>query len=192
MKNLNDELQKLGEYQYKVSDNFSQRVMKEIHKNHFFTSVKYVISFASIAAVACFAFVLSSHSGLKDQFLNRENDSQKITAESSYDLAKAPEDFSTAKKEQSLNNTLAYNAMESVQEEEERLLDADDTLDKKAGTSLSLKENIIAILQKAGYKVEELEDGLRVKGSKEEISNLLKDFNDLKIEEENDFVKITL
>lgn len=76
MKNLNEELKKLNEYNYSVSADFSKKVMRRIRKGHLVGSMKYVVSFASLAAVACFAVVLYTNPNLKGKFFKGNVESE--------------------------------------------------------------------------------------------------------------------
>lgn len=78
MKNLNEELKKLNEYNYSVSADFSKKVMRKIRKGHLVGSMKYVVSFASLAAVACFAVVLYTNPNLKGKFFKGNVESEDM------------------------------------------------------------------------------------------------------------------
>lgn len=77
MKNINEELHKLGRYEYTVSENFSQKVMKRIQKDKFSTKVKQVIPFASLTVAACLVVMICTKTGVGDT-LNRSAFSQEV------------------------------------------------------------------------------------------------------------------
>jgi len=69
MKDLIDELHKLDNEEYKVSADFSKKVMRQIKKENRFKMIKYVASLASVACVVGLSFMLIKNNGLADRIL---------------------------------------------------------------------------------------------------------------------------
>lgn len=106
MKNLMEELRNLDEYEYKVSANFSKKVMRNIKKSKTANRFSNVISLASIGVVACLAVVLFSNSNIKSNFLNFAD---KDSAEN-------------LKENQAVNSATSYYDVNGVSAENEKEL----------------------------------------------------------------------
>ena len=86
MKNLIDELHTLDEYEYKVSPDFSKKVMKEIKKNKNTNKISNVISLASFGVAACLAVVVFANSNMLGRF-GAKNESADSINQSELNMA---------------------------------------------------------------------------------------------------------
>jgi len=186
-------------------------------------SMKYVVSFASLAAVACFAVVMYTNPNLKNRFFKGATESE--------DFAFYESNQSTSMNNNFIDNPESYqDYMESVKEnqtdsipfeteeskevnrvendcvivEDKDKVDMSDSTSEKAesfeslneaivaGTSSNnLKEIVIQKIRKAGFSVIEVEDYLKVKATKQELEDLLKDEN-VELEEQKDGIIVKL
>ena len=110
MKDLLDELKKLGDEDYKVSPNFSKNVMKEIKKQNRNKKIIYVTSIASVACVLGISILFVNRSGL-------------LIKNSSYEVTERAESLSSSyptsdKEIESTNGSaMIYDTVDNVQEE---------------------------------------------------------------------------
>lgn len=216
MKNLNEELRNLNEYDYKVSTDFSKKVMKKIRRNHLLDSMKYVVSWVSIGAVACFAVVIYTNPNLKLPFFKGAAESQDFAlledkANASVNNSSMNDSFESIKDsntnsflqiyedskelnriENSIDNKMEFDAIISENEKQEI---PETSIKETAGASQANKiESLIQKLSKAGFVVTKVENGLKINASKEEkekLQDLLKD-EDVELEEQKEqfFIKL--
>lgn len=233
MKNLNEELRKLDEYNVRVSSDFSKKVMKKIRKGSFTNQLRYVVSFASVAAVACFAVVLYSNSDLKDKFFATKNhdsefqvsESNNMNGNMSYQdtnhFLEGKDNYIFDSMESVKENLPLSDASEDFEAEDNKMFsDSESRVDGTnidsvhiqsendsmkpasngavANSTVKVEENndklkkILQILQKAEFQVEEIENGLKVKATKKEVTDTLEEVEDLEFEEEEGYVILKL
>ena len=205
MKNLNEELKNLNNYNYHVSADFSKKVMRKIRKEHVMGSMKYVVSFASLVAVSFFAVVLYTNPGFKgvtesNNMLTLESNQNSISNTSSKDdhmfneyyqdsMQSVKDDGTDSvlfEESKETNRTEGVMATDKAQvngilNETDKIEANESNVPSAAGSSQKNEKEIIKIkLEKAGFNVIETETGLQVKGNKEEkqkLEDLLKDEN---------------
>ena len=77
MKNLLDELNNLGEFEYSVSPEFGKNVMKKIKTKRRISKLKYVVSLASAACVLGICIFIANNS-IKSSSIQSTNDFDKL------------------------------------------------------------------------------------------------------------------
>ncbi len=153
MKDLIDELHKLDNDNYKVSPDFSKRVMKQIKRDNRYKALKYVASLASAACVLGVSIMLVRNSDLLARILESSksadisNEQMVLSLEEStaFEPAKESEpdtindvistDYAKAYTEGASPTSTINSVMDSA--EETNTSDYDDILDKKAVTNRS-------------------------------------------------------
>ncbi|MBO5143734.1 MAG: hypothetical protein J6C46_12240 [Clostridia bacterium] len=125
MKNLIEELHKLDEYEYNVSENFTKNVMKNIKRDNKTIKFSSVISCASVGIVACLAVIVFSNSSVKESALNSYH---AQSAESVVNVANSIADKMDNTTSDSVNNStnnFANNPINSpaVKEDKENVFD---------------------------------------------------------------------
>lgn len=216
MKNLIDELHGLNNDEYKVSEDFSKRVMKKIRKDKNRNKLNYVISLASVGVVACLAVVLFHNSSLKSNVFNFN----KNKAESANLMKPSTSVYNLTEEEASMENDKAYRDLENSDietdkndmystlnmankelEKETSLGDNSYITEDKLNTSASpesllpnqtksLQVEIEKLLKQAGFIVESLENELKVKATKEEVENILKEYQGTIVEVQGEYIII--
>lgn len=216
MKNLIDELHGLNNDEYKVSEDFSKRVMKKIRKDKNRNKLNYVISLASVGVVACLAVVLFHNSSLKSNVFNFN----KNKAESANLMKQSTSVYNLTEEEASMENDKAYRDLENSDietdkndmystlnmankelEKETSLGDNSYITEDKLNTSASpesllpnqtksLQVEIEKLLKQAGFIVESLENELKVKATKEEVENILKEYQGTIVEVQGEYIII--
>lgn len=214
MKNLIDELHKLDEYDFKVSEDFSKNVMKKIKRDKSSNKLTYVISLASIGVVACFALVMFNNSDIKNSFMVAESANMQD---------------SNGKENSSINeivfNDINKGTNSEVQLENDRVFSNENTVqsamipevdsyDNKTNGVVSINKDSVdnafltddsiikelsgdvfaqieALLTKAEISYEVIDKGIKTKGAKEDIERILKDVIEIvSIEEKDDYIII--
>lgn len=219
MKNLIDELHKLDEYDFKVSEDFSKKVMKEIKRDKSSNKLTYVISLASIGVVACFALMMFNNSDIKNSFMVAESaNMQDSNGEDNISINEiAYNDINKGTNDKSFNS--------EVQLENDRFFSAENTMqgamtpeadsfDNKTNGVVSINKDSVdnafltddglikelsgdvfaqieALLTKAEISYEVIDKGIKTKGAKEDIERILKDVIEIvSIEEKDDYIII--
>ena len=225
MKNLIDELHGLNDDEYKVSADFSKRVMKKIRKDKNRNKLNYVISLASVGVVACLAVVLFNNSSIESNIFNFNNKNevvdsmkQSLIADRSFYDFDATKDSSENDKliyNQENSNDKAYGGLENsgidnnrngaysatnvTSEEfkmENSLEDMTNTIEEKEilkqgiVSTNSFQLQIESLLSQAGLEVEHVENGIKVKSTKEEVENILKEYKNIIIEVQGEYIII--
>ena len=215
MKKLNEELHKLDEYNFNVSPDFSKKVMKKIRRGHITNRLQYVVSLASLAAVACFAVVICKDSSVLNRVLGENQ--QKENMASFYDIIipssqddVSKNSFNEIKEEDKDSNNIQ---MEGVEYDKNLSVGANNLLEQPNNTNMvkeeirnetdskiedlnvidssriQYEEKIIQIIKDAKFSVEKVAEGLKVNAKKQEIKELLKNEN-VEIEELKDGVLV--
>lgn len=198
MKNLIDELHKLDEYEYNVSSDFSKRVMKNIKKDKTSNKLGYVISLASVGMVACLAVILFNNSNIKTNFDNNMKAESQIYNSGMYDLASVDssvENYSksgsnSVVKDDSILETGNVSTNEVKVEVSDFQNSNNNALRKE--NSGEYFESIENLLKNAEYRYEKTDEGFEVRGTKDEINEILKDFINISIEEKQGYVLIRI
>lgn len=209
MKNLIEELHNLDEYEYKVSPDFSKRVMKEIKKSKNTSNISRVISLASFGAAACFAVVVFSNSNLLGRFGAKTEsvDNANNIEMAYYDSlvgASAADNIQNDSKEDSIEfalddymlpqaTTQFNSANDAIKDESIEKTEFDtlvkETLEVYRNDKQDFKE-IVKILKDANIDVEEHDYILKAKATKEKVQELLKEYENITIEEKGEYVLI--
>ena len=113
MKNLIDELHELNNDEYKVSEDFSKRVMKKIRKDKNRNKLNYVISLASVGVVACLAVVLFHNSSLKSNVFNFNKNKAESTNLMKQSLVAGTSMYNLTEEEASMEDDKAYRDLEN-------------------------------------------------------------------------------
>lgn len=213
MKNLVEELHKLDEYQYDVSADFSKKVMHKIQKSKKINKFNNVISFASIGAVACLAVICINHVNVKNNFINSQNEGY-ITDKNLKNSSMANNDV--ARQTESIDKA-SYNDFENIESAgasgllsftsetdgfEPGSTEANKTsntlidnavAEKSNKEELASEKNITEVLKKANLTFEQTKEGLKVKIAKKQLEEILKDYQNIALEEQGDYtiIKIT-
>ena len=217
MKNLIDELHELDEVEFKVSEDFSKNVMKRIQKEENLTKVSNkVIPWASLGIVACLALVVVTNANVKINLFGvaQESADNSVNQASAYedkvedsDNLKMPtydfsdslkEDF-TPEAENAINtvndSVLKQNSTTNVLEENIKAETDSAPLESvTTGSTNRVQANkeklsdIKSLIEKAKLEVEEIEDGLKVKASKDKVKDVLIEYTDITIETQNEYV----
>lgn len=212
MKNLIDELHNLDEYEYKVSSDFSKKVMKEIKKNKNTNKISNVISLASFGAAACLAVVVFANSNLIGRFgaknesadsINQSelnmayydslgnyatNDSemkiQEEVIEMDFGNLVAPEAAST---NSVINDKIEYTDDLEVEKDSSTKENITNTA---RGEKIKDYNEILKVLNQADVEAEIIDNGIKAKATKEKIEDLLKNYNNITVEEEGEYAII--
>lgn len=212
MKNLIDELHNLDEYEYKVSSDFSKKVMKEIKKNKNTNKISNVISLASFGAAACLAVVVFANSNLIGRFgaknesadsINQSelnmayydslgnyatNDSemkiQEEVTEMDFGNLVAPEAAST---NSVINDKIEYTDDLEVEKDSSTKENITNTA---RGEKIKDYNEILKVLNQADVEAEIIDNGIKAKATKEKIEDLLKNYNNITVEEEGEYAII--
>ena len=216
MKNLMDELHGLNNDEYKVSEDFSKRVMKSIKKSKNTSKLNYVISMATVGVAACLAVVFFYNSNIKSNVfdINRAETAGLAKENSMVDVA----EYNLDTEDSFMRDDKAYinseyndedtkgkgvsSALNITNEnfEREDSLNANITNDKvenlekvealKQNQKDLLQEKIEGLLKQAKLDVEAIENGIKVKSTKEKVKDILKDYSDIVIEEQGEYIII--
>ena len=220
MKNLIDELHELNNDEYKVSEDFSKRVMKKIRKDKNRNKLNYVISLASVGVVACLAVVLFHNSSLKSNVFNFNKNKAESTNLMKQSLVAGTSMYNLTEEEASMEDDKAYRDLENSDietdkndmystlnmankelEKETSLGDNSYITEDKLNTSpspesllpnqtKSLQVEIEKLLKQAGFIVESLENELKVKATKKEVENILKEYQGTIVEVQGEYIII--
>ena len=220
MKNLIDELHGLNNDEYKVSEDFSKRVMKKIRKDKNRNKLNYVISLASVGVVACLAVVLFHNSSLKSNVFNFNKNKAESTNLMKQSLVAGTSMYNLTEEEASMEDDKAYRDLENSDietdkndmystlnmankelEKETSLGDNSYITEDKLNTSpspesllpnqtKSLQVEIEKLLKQAGFIVESLENELKVKATKEEVEDILKEYQGTIVEVQGEYIII--
>ena len=220
MKNLIDELHELNNDEYKVSEDFSKRVMKKIRKDKNRNKLNYVISLASVGVVACLAVVLFHNSSLKSNVFNFNKNKAESTNLMKQSLVAGTSMYNLTEEEASMEDDKAYRDLENSDietdkndmystlnmankelEKETSLGDNSYITEDKLNTSpspesllpnqtKSLQVEIEKLLKQAGFIVESLENELKVKATKEEVEDILKEYQGTIVEVQGEYIII--
>jgi len=199
MKNLIDELHELENYNYDVSNDFSEKVMKKIKKDK--NKASYAVSILTTGAIACLAILVCTNSNIRNKFTNISKDSniESITQDISAEGINNQEMILNEKDQ--LNKGYSDDMTDSVAlENYEEKLSADEYKNQGVinapSSTAPLRGNygdykeIIKILENSALSVVAKENVLTVKATKEKVENLLRDYKELEIEAEGEFVTI--
>ena len=128
MKDLIDELHKLNREEYKVSEDFSKRVIKKIKRDNTYKVIKYVASLASAACVLGLSVFFANKSGVLDRVkdaFGRSNLAQSaISSENLINSANYMQDNYETKADE-------YNTDESVIETDNEILQVTEEINEK-------------------------------------------------------------
>lgn len=196
MRNLIEELQELNKEEYNVSADFSKRVMKEIKKNKGKNNFKYAISCASVGIVACLAIVLFNNSNINNNlFSSKDNNTTGLLDQNSM-----PNDAFNELEEADLyvedNRIMASLGNEDDLEKSDfAYMLNDNIVEEKSCITQDSQMNerllqIELILKEANIQVEKVEEGIKVKSTKEKIEDILKEYKDLTIEVQGEYILI--
>ena len=217
MKNLIDELHDLDEVEFKVSEDFSKNVMKRIQKEENISKVSNkVIPWASLGIAACLAVVVVTNANVKINLFDaaQESANNSVSQASVYedkiegtDNLKMPTyDFSDSLKEEIvpestgdlntvndsvLKQNAATNVFEEIKKDDSDSATIESVTTGSANRVQANKEklsDIKALIEKAKLEVEEIEDGLKVKASKDKVKDVLIEYTEITIETQNEYV----
>ncbi len=196
MKNLIEELHKLDDMIYPVSEDFSKKVMKQIKKSKKESKFNYVISLASVGIVACLAVFFVHHTNLKNQsrYLNQKEFYQENSIQQhNQDDDLAWDTYLNNQRKDAMMNDKISGAIEETQGFPTAInMTSKDKVNAefKEESRMSLQTEIKNILEKANFQVQAIGESLKVKASKEEIVKLLKDYETISIEVQGEYVII--
>ena len=207
MKSLIDELHNLDEYEYKVSPDFSKRVMKAIKKGKNANKISYVISLASFGVAACLAVIVCVNPNLLGRFGQKMESADNASNVEIvyYDGSEnaAMEDISNNVKEDSTEinfdnfmvpEATAGLASDLKQNEYTDSMEVDSAINNKVEMLENLRtqnyDEVIKILKQANIEIEEKDDEIKAKATKEKVEELLKNYNNITIEEKGEYVII--
>lgn len=218
MKNLVDELHKLDEVEFKVSEDFSKNVMKRIRKEETTSKITKVIPWASFGIAACLALVIVTNSNVKlnlfdgakesaDNSINQasvyENETEnvednKMPTYSYLDNSKEIFTSETDGASNAVNDSVSKeNFTQSTFEEIKKGdLSSDSVLLESVTTGAANRvklnkeklSDMKLLIEKANLEVEEIEEGLKVKASKDKVKDVLLEYTDISIETQKEYV----
>ncbi len=220
MKNLIDALHELDEKEYKVSEDFSQRVLQKCHSSHSGLSKKWAISVASLGVVACLVtvMVMNKNVDMNHFFLRKsgeinmtEQTEQVSMATGKNDMFsrvqavpnetkgfigqyQAQKESDSAKKESSMlfSDNLDKSSLPQMQEQAVENNTVTNTISGEEITNYTqvVLNSIIDILKENAISYEQEEELLKVKASKDQLKELLGAYEDITLEEAKNLVTI--
>lgn len=201
MKNLIDELHKLDEVEYKVSEDFSKRVMKNIKKAEKTNKFSNVISIASVGLVACLAVFAFHNSDIKTNIFNTQNSNNMEMAESKLDMAQYNNTDNMIIEEKEFMDKLEYS-VEATNDAYNRAEATPESIQKGEVASDSAKlENFVEkaqsgddyqslekALKSANIEYEVVENGIKINATQNEITGILNDFEYIDIDIDGEYI----
>lgn len=188
MKNLIEELNKLDQEQYNISENFSENVMKKINKQAKTNVISKVIPWASLGIAACMAVVMFTNSNVKNNFENfKESSDSSVEQENIIQI----NDVNMSLYDDLSSSAPSAGLSEEIYKEE---ISTDMTGFEQNRNEEANKFNeqykiltvIKALIEDAKIEVEEVDEGLKVKASKDKIKDVLMDYDNVIIETQDD------
>ena len=119
MKNLLDELHKLDEVEYSVSNDFSKKVVSKINKGNKIIVLKRVTSVAMVACLAGFAVFMTNKLGILDRINKASSNSMSLSMDSMTMMESIDVDEKTQGEIKKEEMMLEGDATEAVDELEE-------------------------------------------------------------------------
>ena len=119
MKNLLDELHKLDEVEYSVSNDFSKKVVSKINKGNKIIVLKRVTSVAMVACLAGFAVFMTNKLGILDRINKASSNSMSLSMDSMTMMESIDVDEKTQgeiKKEEMMLEGVATEAVDELEE----------------------------------------------------------------------------